>query len=85
MQVADLPPVTTVIEVLAVVGGAIAVLKVGWAVAEFFVGLAKGVESLTNAVKALTARFDEHAHEVTHGLADIRERVASLESWRHKE
>ena len=80
-----LPPVLTIIEFLGIVGGTLAVLKVGWAVAEFFVGLAKGLENLTEAVTNLTERFDQHAHDITDGLSDVRERVASLESWRHKE
>lgn len=73
------------VRLLAIAGGSLAVLKIGWSVAEFFVGLAKGLENLTNAVKQLTQRFDEHARDITDGLSDVRERVASLESWRHKE
>lgn len=75
----------TLLTLLAVFGGTIAILKAGWAVAEFFVGLAEGVKSLTAAVHALTERFDEHTQVVTEDLSDVRERVAALESWRQKE
>ena len=68
------------VQLLAIAGGVLAVMKVGWAIAEFFIGLAKGLENLTAAVTALTERFDAHAHDVTDGLADVRERVAKLEA-----
>lgn len=83
-MIADPISLEAILRLLALTGGSLAVLKVGWSVAEFFVGLAKGLENLTKAVTDLTDRFDQHAHDITHGLADIRERVASLESWRHK-
>lgn len=77
-----MPDTESLLKLLALIGGVIAVLKVGWAIAQFFVGLAKGLESLTAAVKALTDRFDEHARDITDGLSDVRERVVKLETWR---
>jgi hypothetical protein len=79
------PDAETLIKMFAIFAGTVAVLKVGWSVAQFFIGLAEGVKNLTAAVRALTERFDEHARDITDGLSDVRERVAALESWRRKE
>ena len=75
-----MPPIADLLQVFALCGGVLALMKVGWGVAAFFVGLAKGLENLTTAVTALTERFDAHAHDITHGLSDVRERVAALEA-----
>jgi hypothetical protein len=75
-----MPPAAELIQLLAICGGILALMKVGWAVAAFFVGLAKGLETLTAAVTALTERFDAHASDITDGLSDVRERVAKLEA-----
>jgi hypothetical protein len=79
------PDAESLIKLLAILGGTLAVLKAGWAVAQFFVGLSKGVENLTTAVTALTKRFDAHTRIVEDDLGDVRERVAALESWRETE
>lgn len=62
--------------------GSVTLAKALWAIAQFFVGLSKGLENLTSAVRALTKRFDDHTKIVTNDLSDVRERVAALESWR---
>lgn len=60
----------------------VSLIRAGWAVAQFFSGLSEGLNSLTKAVTTLTDRFDEHTQVVGSDLADVRERVAGLESWR---
>lgn len=62
--------------------GSVTLAKALWAIAQFFIGLSKGLENLTAAVKALTDRFDDHTTVVTKDLTEVRERVASLEAWR---
>lgn len=68
--------------VVAIFVGTITVGKAMWAIAEFFIGLQKGMKQLTDSVEKLTERFDEHHAHVTEGLADVRERLSGLESWR---
>jgi hypothetical protein len=51
-------------------------------VAQFFSGLSEGLKGLTTAVTTLTRQFEEHTQIVGSDLADVRERVAGLESWR---
>lgn len=67
---------------LGVILSVVAIVKAGFSLARFFVSLGESLRSLTSAVQALTERFDEHARDVTHGLADVRERVARLEGGR---
>lgn len=74
-------------QVATIVGIAVGTLTLGkaaWAVAHFFIGLSEGLKSLTNAVQQLTNRFDAHTQVMTDDLADVRERVAALESWRRE-
>lgn len=80
-----MPPLETLLTIVGLIGGTLAVMKVGWAIAGFFIGLSEGLKNLTKAVTALTERFDEHARDITDGLSDVRERVAALESWRRDE
>ena len=78
---------TEAAQIATIVGVAVGTLTIGkaaWSVAEFFVGLSEGLKSLTNAVQHLTDRFDNHTQVITDDLADVRERVASLESWRRE-
>lgn len=68
-------------QVATIIGIAVAVTsiaKAGFAVARFFADLSANLRALTDAVKVLTARLDEHRSE----FSDLRERVAALESWR---
>lgn len=54
------------------------ILKAGFAVAQFFADLSANIRALTDAVRTLTTRLDEHRTE----FSTLRERVAALESWR---
>ena len=63
------------------IGLAVAVVslaKAGLAAARFFSDLAANLRALTEAVRALTMRLDDHGRDFGH----LRERVAALESWR---
>ena len=63
------------------VGGIVALLsiiKAGVAVTRFFSDLSVNLQTLTEAVRSLTGELKSHATEVN----ALRERVASLESWR---
>ncbi len=71
-------PLEQVATIIGIAVAGISVAKAGFAVARFFADLAANLRALTEAVKALTQRLDEHRSE----FADLRERVASLESWR---
>lgn len=82
-----LPPLDTLLTLIGLFGGTLAVMKVGWAVAGFFIGLSKGLENLTSAVEKLAKRFDTHTTLVTEDITEVRheigamgERVASLEA-----
>jgi hypothetical protein len=68
------------VQLLAICGGVMAAMKVGWAIAEFFIGLAQGLKNLTTAVTALTERFDAHTGLITEDISDLRERVVKLET-----
>ena len=72
-------PIDKIAILLGSIVSAIAIGKAGFAIAQFFAQLAESVKTLTHAVEALAARFDEHADRVTHDLSDVRERVARLE------
>ena len=74
-------PMTTIEQVGILTGATvsvIAIVRAGFAVSAFFADLASSLKALTDAVKQLTVRLDEHRSEFT----DLRERVAALESWR---
>lgn len=72
----------TPLEQIAIVVGiavsGISVAKAGFAVARFFADLSANLRALTEAVKVLTQRLDDHRSE----FSDLRERVSALESWR---
>lgn len=70
--------------IIAMSVGTLTIAKAAWAVAQFFIGLSEGLKSLTHAVQQLTNRFDAHTAVVTDDLADVRERVSALESWRRE-
>jgi len=66
------------------IGGIVALLsiiKAGVAVTRFFGDLSVNLQTLTEAVRSLTGELKNHATEVN----ALRERVASLESWREDE
>lgn len=72
---------TTLEQMVALVGllgAAFALVKLMFATARFFSDLASNIRALTEAVKALTQRLDDHGRDFGH----LRERVAALESWR---
>lgn len=71
-------PLEQVATIVGIAVAGISVAKAGFAVARFFADLAANLRALTEAVKALTQRLDDHRSE----FATLRERVASLESWR---
>lgn len=82
-----MPPLETLLTLVGLCGGTLAVMKVGWAVAGFFIGLSQGLKNLTEAVEKLAKRFDDHTHLVTDDITKVRheigvigERVAALEA-----
>jgi hypothetical protein len=66
---------------VGVIVALISVAKAGIAVTRFFSDLSINLQTLTEAVRSLTGELKNHATEVN----ALRERVASLESWREDE
>lgn len=71
-------PLEQVVAVVGLVGAALAFVRLSLATARFFADLAANLRALTDAVRALTQRLDDHGRDFGH----LRERVAALESWR---
>lgn len=71
-------PLEQGVAVVALCGSAAALVKLLFAGARFFSDLAANLRALTDAVRALTLRLDDHGKDFGH----LRERVAALESWR---
>jgi hypothetical protein len=73
---------TDAFKIVTLLVGVISIAKVLWAIAEFFIGMSKTLKTLTTSVERLTHRFEQHYEDVSEDLADARERIAALESWR---
>lgn len=71
-------PLEQVAIIVGIAVSGLSVAKAGFAVARFFADLSANLRALTDAVKVLTQRLDDHRSE----FGDLRERVSALESWR---
>jgi hypothetical protein len=73
--------VTTLEQAATAVGAIVAtisIVKAGFAAATFFAELSSSIKALTEAVRVLTERLDDHNTEVR----NLRSRVEALEYWR---